>query len=150
MNQKSILVTVGVVIVLGLIAWGLAAMNNDDADVTTETEATATVSPAATATSTTSATSPEVANLTVTYNGSTFSPSTLTIKKGQTVTFTNNSSGNMWVASDPHPIHTDFSAFDARKSYAPGTSYTFTFNQTGTFDYHNHDKSSVTGTIVVQ
>ncbi len=156
MNQKNILIIIGVIILIALIVWGIAASNNNDADVTTEVETTATVSPSTTtATSAPSATATaaptaEAANLTVTYNGTSFSPSTLTIQKGQTVTFTNNSNGGMWVASDPHPVHTDFSAFDARKSYANGTSYTFTFDKAGTYHYHNHLNDDATGTIVVQ
>jgi plastocyanin len=55
----------------------------------------------------------------------------------------------MWVASNPHPAHTDYSAFDAKKGYAPGESYSYTFTETGTFPFHDHLHSSLGGTIIV-
>lgn len=86
----------------------------------------------------------------VTYTDSGFSPSTLTIKKGDTVTFKNTASGGMWVASKPHPMHTDYPAFDAKRKIAPGETYEFTFTNTGSWGYHNHMNPSERGTIVVQ
>jgi plastocyanin len=56
----------------------------------------------------------------------------------------------MWVASDPHPIHTDYSAFDAKQGIAPGDTYSFTFTKTGNWGFHNHLNPSATGTITVQ
>lgn len=50
----------------------------------------------------------------VTYTDSGFSPNNLTIKNGQTVTFKNEGPGDMWVASAPHPTHTDYPEFDAK------------------------------------
>src|SRR5690242_16140607 len=42
---------------------------------------------------------------TVTMTASGFSPATVTIGKGGTVTFVNQSGEDMWVASNPHPVH---------------------------------------------
>jgi len=86
----------------------------------------------------------------VTYSDSGFSPAAITVKAGNTVIFKNQSSRNMWVASDPHPIHTDYPEFDAKKGIAMGESYSFTFTKTGTWKYHNHLKSSDTGTVIVE
>jgi len=87
----------------------------------------------------------------VTYNGSVFSPSTLTIKKGDSVTFKNTSTGKMSVASDPHPTHTNYPEFDQYKSPERGkSSYTFVFQKTGNWGYHNHLNPDAVGTIVVQ
>ncbi|HEC65681.1 MAG TPA: hypothetical protein ENI23_10315 [bacterium] len=88
----------------------------------------------------------EINSLEVIYDGSSFSPRTLEISAGETVTFTNNSNRNMWVASDPHPIHTAFSAFDSKGNL---DSYSFTFDSAGEYEYHNHSGSSHTGTIIV-
>ena len=85
---------------------------------------------------------------TVSYASTGFSPSSITIKAGDTVTFTNGTSSKMWVASDPH--HTDFSDFDAGKGYEAGTSYSYTFMEAGTFTYHDHLHSSMRGTVVVE
>lgn len=87
---------------------------------------------------------------TITYTSSGFDPSTTTINVGDTVTFINNTSSNMWVASNPHPQHTDLSEFDAGKGYAPSTSYSYTFAKTGTFTYHDHQHPSMRGTVVVE
>ncbi len=100
----------------------------------------------------------------VTYADSGFSPSTLTIKAGDTVVFKNESSSAFWPASAVHPIHRVYSgtsldehcpdtagaAFDACTGIQPGNSWSFTFNKTGTWRYHNHLNASHIGTIVVE
>lgn len=86
----------------------------------------------------------------VTYTNSGFSPAILNIAQGDTVTFVNNSSGPMWVASDPHPTHTDYPGFDALKRYSPGQSYQFKFTKIGNWGYHDHVNESNTGTISVK
>jgi plastocyanin len=89
--------------------------------------------------------------ITVTYSDSGFSPKSVTIKKGEAVTFVNESSGGMSVASDPHPTHTDYPGFDQFKSLEKGQkSYTFTFEKIGSWGYHNHINPSMTGTVVVE
>ena len=90
------------------------------------------------------------ATATVTYDGNSFSPANLTVKQGTAVTFTNSSTQPLWVASDPHPVHNGLAGFDARKGSAQGGSYTYTFKEKGTFGYHNHLRSSDTGTIIVE
>jgi plastocyanin len=113
------------------------------------TSITATATPSA-STSSSATASPETSNLTVTYDGSSFTPAILTIQKGQTVTFMNSSDESMWVASDPHPTHINYPQFDAKKDYKPGESYTFTFDRVGSWGYHNHEHSGVKGTIIVK
>src|ERR1051326_866180 len=54
----------------------------------------------------------------VDYTSSGFSPSTLTVKAGDTVVFKNKSSSAFWPASDPHPTHTDYPGFDAKQPIA--------------------------------
>lgn len=86
---------------------------------------------------------------TIVYTDAGFTPNNITILTGDTVTFTNNSTSDMWVGSNPHPQHTDYSAFDAMKNYTPGESYSFTFTESGTYGYHNHSNAGDKGTIVV-
>jgi plastocyanin len=89
--------------------------------------------------------------VTVNYTNSGFSPKTITIKKGDAVTFVNESSGGMSVASDPHPTHTDYPEFDQFKSPEKGQkSYTFVFDKVGSWGYHNHLNPSMVGTVVVE
>jgi plastocyanin len=86
----------------------------------------------------------------ITYTDTGFSPSSLTIKNGQTVAFKNESAGDMWVASAPHPTHTDYPEFDAKKAYKSGESYSFTFNKVGTWKFHNHAKPTNFGSVTVE
>ncbi len=91
-----------------------------------------------------------VESVEVDYTSSGFSPATVTIKKGGTVRFVNKSGSSMDVASNPHPIHTDYPGFDQGKSDARGKDeYDFTFEKVGTWGYHNHLNPSDGGTVVV-
>lgn len=102
------------------------------------------------------------ASRTVTYTPDGFAPSLLTIQKGETVTFINQSGQTMWVASAMHPTHSVYGgttlsehcggsnedvSFDQCEA---GVSYSFTFQKSGTWKYHNHNRPDDTGTIVVQ
>ena len=100
----------------------------------------------------------------VTYTDTGYSPSSLTIKLGDTVTFKNESSHQMWTASGMHPVHAGYSgtslqehcpdtantSFDECKNDDIGTSWSFTFTKVGTFGYHDHVKSNHFGKIVVE
>lgn len=94
----------------------------------------------------------------VTYTNAGFSPSTLAINKGDTVTFKNAASAAIQVASNPHPIHNGYptiggcvsSTFDSCTNIAPGQTWSFKFDIVGRWGYHNHLNPSYGGTIVVQ
>jgi len=85
----------------------------------------------------------------VVYNGTAFTPSTLTIKAGDTVVFRNSSSGAFWPASGPHPQHTLYPEFDAKGSVAAGNIYSFKFLKVGEWPFHDHLKPTVFGKITV-
>jgi plastocyanin len=97
---------------------------------------------------------------TVTYTSSGFSPDPVTIKQGGTVTFVNKSNGGMLVASNAHPTHTQYSG-TSRQQHCPdtagtafdqcvaGSTYTFTFQKVGSWNYHNHVNADDGGTINV-
>lgn len=86
----------------------------------------------------------------VSYDGTKYSPQFIMVKLGDTVTFKNDSSAGMWVASAPHPAHTDYPEFDAKKEYKPGESYTFTFTKAGTWKFHNHVNPTAFGSVTVK
>ncbi len=86
----------------------------------------------------------------ISYTNNCYSPGSITIKKGDTVQFTNNSSRDMWPASDSHPSHTIYPEFDASSSIGAGGVYSFTFTKTGSWDYHDHLKPSCRGIVIVQ
>lgn len=137
-NAVAILVLVLVLGGLGIYFW-----NKDTSNQTS----TATTSPSPSSEPSLSA--PAEDNI-VTYTGSVFTPSVLTVPLGATVHFENVSSNPVWVASDPHPTHTDYPGFDSLALISQGDSYSFTFTKTGRWGYHNHSNPSETGTIVVQ
>lgn len=98
------------------------------------------------------------------YTDSGYSPSELTIKVGDTVTWKNQSSVEMWVASAMHPTHTLYSGtslqehcpdldnndFDQCKGVKSGESWSFTFDKKGTWKYHDHLTQGKFGSIVVE
>ncbi len=99
----------------------------------------------------------------VTYTDDGFLPKTITVKKGDAVYFKNNSSQNMWVASNYFPTSklyplTDDSKcdsvtagimFDECKGVNNGSIWKFVFNYIGRWPYHNHLYPSHGGTIIV-
>jgi plastocyanin len=90
------------------------------------------------------------ANATIRYTNSGFDPADLVVARGTTVTFVNESSGQMWVASNDHPTHSILPGFDQLVGVATGANYEFTFDQEGTWGFHNHLSANHTGRIVVQ
>lgn len=92
-----------------------------------------------------------------------FSPNPVTVSQGETVSFVNNSDTDFWPATAMHPTHTVYPGsdivncnvepltdmFDACRSLSPGMHFTFTFNETGTWGYHDHLNSSATGQVIV-
>lgn len=87
-----------------------------------------------------------------------FSPNTLTIKAGDTVAFVNKDSAQHWPASAVHPTHAVYpesggcigSKFDACKGLEAGEKFKFTFNEKGTWKYHDHLNPALFGTIAVE
>ena len=87
-----------------------------------------------------------------------FSPDTLTINLGETVAFINKDSKASWPASALHPTHNVYpekggcigSLFDVCRGLEQGQSWSFTFNEKGTWGYHDHLNPSLRGKIIVQ
>jgi plastocyanin len=76
-----------------------------------------------------------------------FEPSRLLIQRGDTVTFVG--SVEFWPASDSHPTHGLYPAFDADRALVPGERWSFTFDKPGVWKFHDHLSPGVTGTILV-
>lgn len=85
----------------------------------------------------------------VSYTDDGFEPDDITVAVGQKVTFVNNSSMSMWVASDDHPTHEDHPDFDNNQGVGRGETYEFTFDEAGEYGYHNHLSSGDDGTVTV-
>ncbi len=117
MNTRHITLVVGFVISLALVG----------ASCSKSTNSSTTNVPAAAATVT-------IANMA-------FTPSTVTVKVGETVTWTNHDGFSHTVTGDAGGPNSG--------TIAAGQSYSFTFATTGTFAYHCAIHPSMVGTVIV-
>lgn len=95
----------------------------------------------------------------VSFTANGFEPASVTVKKGDTVRFVNNSTLDTWPASANHPTHTVYpqksaddclgSTFDTCKALKPGESWDFTFTEVGTWNFHDHLHANRRGSITV-
>ena len=85
---------------------------------------------------------------TVKITSSGFDPAIIKIKAGEMVTWMNSDTVTHNVSSDPHPTHTIYPALNLGNILA-GASKSLTFSQAGTYKYHDHLHSTLTGQIVV-
>lgn len=134
----AILVTVGVIVAVALTQQTNAPASTQ----TTETGDTETQAD----TSAPSEDTPQTA--TITFNANGFSPSTLTVKKGTTVTVVNASETEVQFSSDDHPSHRKNPEMNL-STIGPGEKATFTANTVGTHGFHDHLDDNLTGTLTV-
>jgi plastocyanin len=94
----------------------------------------------------------------VSYTDRGFEPMSTTIKKGDTVRFTNNSSRKLWIAASseggvklyPGTSECGTSAFGTCEPLEPQEFWEFTFTEAGTWKYHNSLNKSDAATVRVQ
>lgn len=161
---------VGILIVLLLIIgaawWAIMRPTASEPAVTTDTATTTDATDTTAADTSVSADVgigelPMSATVTLTSGG--FTPNTVTIAKGGTVTFVDQSGRGMWIGADEHPTHTEYDGTSRSQHCAQnytgakpfdqcgtGSTYSFTFTKAGSFDYHDHVAAQRTGTVVVQ
>lgn len=72
-----------------------------------------------------------------------FSPAMITVKKGTTVTWTNKDSTTHTVTES------DGQSGPASGDVTPGSTYSYTFNTAGTYQYHCSIHPEMIGTVVV-
>lgn len=78
-----------------------------------------------------------------------FVPEQVTIKKGGTVTFKTRLNKEFWPASNIHPTHTIYPEFDPKRALKPTETWSFTFQRTGDFRFHDHLSPNNTGVVSV-
>jgi len=86
-------------------------------------------------------TAPSVVRVTI--KGYAFTPKTLTVVPGTTVTWTNTDSAIRTVVSDT-------TAFMASQDLPTGKTFTHTFVKVGTFRYHCGQHAFMAGTVIVK
>jgi plastocyanin len=136
-KKKPVILIVGIVIaaaiVLGAVYW---VMRDNEADQTSNPSAT---------------TTEQATTASVVINKDGFLPATIKVKKGTTVTWTNQDASPHRVASDPHPTHEGLPGLDSGEPLAKGDTYSFTFEKTGTFTYHDHlNPMTLQATVVIE
>lgn len=137
------IVTLAVVVVIAIAAWLLFANGNSSNDnQTNNSDTAANQTPAASNNSGTNSIQSESAGK-ITIANMAFSPSQITVNKGDTVTWTNNDSMAHTVTSD---TGSELDSGDIQ----PGSTYSHTFNTAGSFQYHCSIHPSMRGTIVVK
>jgi len=106
---------------------------------------------------------PAVSNATVTITENGYEPKTVTVLKGGTVTWTNNTDLPNWPATAMHPTHEKYpgssitkcgtaeqgTIFDACRGLKKGESFSFTFNNVGEWGYHDHVNAKMFGKVIV-
>ena len=159
----TIIIVVAIAIVIGFVSFGDRNKNLNSDGTTSKTDNIGIDSSIDDSGITNNGDSLNTNTNTVEMSSSGFSPSTLTINVGDLVTFTTIDSGSYWPATAFHPSHTVYpgsslskcnsvekdSIFDSCKNIGSGESYTFTFNEVGSWNYHDHRRASRTGTIIV-
>lgn len=156
-NNSMTKIITAAVIIFAVLLVGFFIFMGDDSDQLTET--TTSQMPQTNQQEDNTATSNDRANQqstdgeqaknTITYTDDGFTPGTLTVKVGDTVTVINRSSKQLEFSSDVHPTHSDNSEIN-QTTTAPGESTSFKVSKAGTHGYHDHLNASRTGTLVVE
>lgn len=128
--------TIWIIVVIAVVVGGYFLFNRgysapQSASQPTPTTTTESSSPSAA----TSATAVSIKNFA-------FNPATVTVKKGTTVTWTNEDSAS-------HTVTSDSGSVLQRESLSSGKSFSFTFNIVGNFPYHCSIHPNMQGTITV-
>jgi plastocyanin len=78
-----------------------------------------------------------------------FEPGRVEVAAGETLVFENADDEGHWPASDDHPTHEKYPAFDPKKPIDPGTSWSVTLDRPGEWKYHDHMNPTLTGEVIV-
>lgn len=142
---------IGAVVVLVLIVGGIMLTRPQQPATppqeTPSVETPASTGSAATTGATEGAMMKEETVVKITSSG--FSPQTVTIKVGESVTWMNEDSAVHAVNSAVHPTHQVYPPLNLGNVQAGG-KLSLTFTTAGTYKYHDHLNPSLTGSVVVE
>lgn len=145
--QKTIIAIIAVVVLAGIGVWAFTQTNQgaQQSNTTQQNE-----NPFSEANDTEEENTEAAETAEVAYTNDGFSPETVTVEEGMTVTWGNESDGQMWVASSVHPTHGDLPELDQQSGVSSGGEFSFQFDQAGEWGYHNHLSPSNKGMVVVE
>lgn len=86
---------------------------------------------------------------TITYDGDTFTPASVTVSVGSTLKFVNESDETVEPSSDDHPTHTKNPELNVG-DVEPGQSKEITVDTTGEWEMHNHYDAGQKMTVRVE
>jgi len=133
--MKKNLVIIGVVVVVvAAVVWLFATNKSNNNQSATN---------GSTSSSNSSSDNKAVATTSVAIADMAYSPATITVKKGATVTWKNQDAVAHTVTADDSSLSMDSG------SVAQGGTFKFTFSQAGTFKYHCTFHSNMHGTVIV-
>jgi|SRR5581483_870457 len=145
MNNKIVLSTIAVIVVLG----GVFLLSKRSNQKSTQNTTPASVQNQNTVQGKTTPTVVAPKTTTVTLTSSGFEPATVTVSSGTIVIWVNKSGEPGTVNSDPHPTH-NLWPFLNLGEFKDGSSVQVKFDKAGIYTYHNHLNPSQKGTVVVQ
>lgn len=133
-RASKVIITIVIVAAVGVIGWVLiSSMSSTNESIDTSGSNQTDKEPV----------------LTITYNGTEFSPSEATVAVGDVVEVVNDSQNVMEFASDQHPTHLENSEFNVG-DIQPGDSARFTVTTAGTWGYHDHYNATANGELIVE
>ena len=141
MNNKTLVVIIAVLIVIGAIVVFAGKIGNKSAQPPTPAQSTTNQG--------TGGTVPKETIVNVNLTSSGFDPKTITIKIGTRVIWINKTGGAATVNSAVHPTHQVYPPLNLGE-FPDGSSVQLVFDKLGTYKYHNHLNPSQTGTVVVE
>lgn len=145
--SRNVLLGLVVIVLVVFAGWYFLKSQKSSVDTQTQTSQVTTETVSASPTASASGSVMETGTVKITSSG--FTPESITIKAGESVTWTNDDSANHIVASNPHPTHTDYPPLNIGL-IKPGDSKSLSFPTAGTYKYHDHLNPSLTGSVTVQ
>jgi plastocyanin len=146
--MKGVIIAVVIILILGALGYFFFISDQ----YKTEEPAATTQEPTEQASPSASESGGQSSNI-ITYTNSGFNPQSLTLKSGDSVTWTNDSKSNVQVGSDNHPTHTINQELTGNQfivELAPGESKIVQLDKTGEWGYHNHLQPGEDGKIIVE
>jgi plastocyanin len=93
----------------------------------------------------------QAAAATIEVTGTSFSPQTVKIKKGQSVTWVNQDTAPHQVMANPYPSGSSLPSLNSTEPMVLGESYTATFDEAGTYAYHDPlNPAALNGVVMVE